>query len=55
MRAARLVVATALAAAFLGGCTPPVNVAERHLSLDEAKAVAAEKGLPVLLDFYSPT
>lgn len=55
MRAPRLAAATVFAAALLGGCAPPENVAERHLSLDEAKTLAAEKGLPVLVDFSSPT
>jgi hypothetical protein len=62
--AALLVAAPFVVAAFLAGCTgtEPRSGAgaeaapgERHLTLDEGKRLAAERGVPVLVDFWSPT
>lgn len=62
--AALLVAAPFVVAAFLAGCTQTATnpeagsdatAAEHHLTLDEGKQLAAERGVPVLVDFWSPT
>ena len=62
--AALLIAAPFVVATFLAGCThtgPQQEAsadavpAEPHLTLEEGKRVAAERGVPVLVDFWSPT
>ena len=62
--AALLIAAPFVVAAFLAGCThmgpqqeasADAAPAEPHLTLEEGKRVAAERGVPVLVDFWSPT
>lgn len=44
-----------LAAACSKTPAPPAGDEHASLTIDQAKSAAAEKGLPVLVDFWSPT
>lgn len=52
-----VIVAVALAVALVAGCGRTTPPSDEHVSLDldQALALAGERGVPVLVDFYSPT
>ena len=65
-RSGALWIAGLMASAWLAGCSSPqrsekvadarpAEEAHHPATLEEAKALASERGVPILVDFYSPT
>jgi hypothetical protein len=51
----KILTVTALTALVLSaaGCAGPEEVKDKTMTFAEAKAMAAERGVPLLLDFYT--
>ena len=46
-------IAMAALLAVMAGCAGSEEVKEKSITLADARAMAAEKGMPVLIDFYT--